>query len=86
MCDRPPAGERPAALRNLDGLPTGRLQEESASNRHATVRWQHGRAPCSAWIPLSPVAEGRLPGLASNHDGPRPDAARSTDAVESRPR
>jgi len=30
MCDRPAAGERPAALRNLGGLPTGRLPEESA--------------------------------------------------------
>ena len=52
----------------------------------AIERWQQEEAPCSAWIPLSPVAERRLPELASNRDRPRPNATWSTDAVESRPR
>ena len=31
MCDRPPAGQRPAALRILGRLPLGQFPEESAS-------------------------------------------------------
>ena len=35
MCDRPPAGERPAASRIPGSPPIGRLPEESAPARHA---------------------------------------------------
>ena len=42
----------------------GRVPAESAPNGHAAAAWQHGRVPCSAWIPLSPAfgKRQRMPG------------------------
>ena len=55
MCDRPPAGKRPAAARISGTLLMGQYPDESTPKGAKPVRWQHGQVPCSAWIPLSPA-------------------------------
>ena len=55
MCDRPPAAERPAARGFRADCSWGSARRNRRPRRSRLSAWQHGRVPCSAWIPLSPA-------------------------------
>jgi hypothetical protein len=47
--------QRPPAPTSSRSPSSCGCRRESASSRHAVVRWQHDRVPCSARIPLPPT-------------------------------
>jgi hypothetical protein len=49
--------------------PIGNAEKRIRQSHVGSNRRQHERAPCSAWIPLSPAVGGRLPVLVSDAMG-----------------
>ncbi len=89
----PPSGPREAGQRVIghqrpatggaedsgQSVPWGGFRRNRRLARHAAAEWQHGRVPCSAWIPL-PLASGkrqRMPG-----DSPQGFAPAATSQAE----
>ncbi len=88
---RCPAGQRvighrrPASDGDEDSGPTahwGSSRRNRRPRKHTVVRWQHGRVPCSAWIPLSPASgkRQRMPGDSPQGFGPSATSPAETAA------